>query len=235
MTKKSFKLFRVLTTLVSALLVVLFCAPIFYLLSKYSMDEAFNIIFKYYGIGVVVIVVLIVIGGAFINKNYKNSIKKKYQERKFKYLDTFFYGKYETRTEHTVYHFYHLIQDVETNKKYIISKEATNSQVEINLSGNSIVFRGEGFRNKWQKVSFEDEGSFWIKKEIPEFFEASEDKRIIAFTDNVVYFKSQDAYEKTSKVFGKKTYPLFNINPDYSIKDLDEATYITGLAEFYMK
>ena len=195
--------------------------------SYYDGEFHFDNIFKYFTIGLVIFIVLLFILGPIIGNNNIKKIKSKYEQRRFKFIDTFYYKTYNMHREMHEFKFYHIIQDVSTNKYYGIFKDCTNSQVEVNLDDKVTVFVGQGLRSNWQRVSFGEEGSFWIKEELADFYKREGSDIIINFDEKLI------GIDKQNKEEPKNNVPLLkNSNPDYDISLLDDVTFIDGLAEF---
>ncbi len=219
------KLVKILSPLFSAIFFIGFC-----LIAYLSYDNGefdFSNVWKYGTIFVIGFLVLLFIFGPILYKRHINKIKSNYEMKRFKYIDTFYYKKYDIKLEKTEFYFYHIIQDIDSKKYYGISKDCTNSQVEVDFDGKVTVFRGQGFRNKWQRVNFNDEGSFWIKEELNDFYKREGSDIILNYDVKLIGLTEEEP---------KNNVPvLYNANKDNDIKLLDDVIFIDGLAEFDMK
>ena len=237
--RKRQKTVRTINLVLKIVGVILFCGLVGYLLylgiNNKSIDlEGINgIVFPIVTIFLIVVLVLIFALGPIMHNSYINNIKNKCEKRKFKYLDTFYYSKYETSqgdTGHTRIYFYNVFEDVDSNKIYAIYKDASNSQLQVNLDGSSILFKGQGVRTNWQRVNYQDTGSYWIKEELPEFYKKNNDEIILNFEDKF-YYNQNPKGDKIEWIKNKKPI-VYNRNPDYDLSLLDQVTFIDGYMEF---
>ena len=231
MNSKKAKILKVISMIVS---IAIFAFLAYLIVTNFDNPE------KIYRIGAIVMislaVVLIIVGLIYNSINSKRT-KTKYEERRFKFLDVFYYHKYDNRVEHTEFYYYYVVEDIESNKIYAISQRQTNSQTEVNLDGKVTIFKGKGLRSNWQRVKFGDEGSFWIKKELSEYFQREGKEIKFAYDEKLIYYKDQEENpeHKISDLFKKSTYILYNANHENDIRILENATFISGLLEFDIK
>ena len=226
--KNKRKLVKLISPIIGIVLFIIFGLIIY---SSYSEGEFnFDGVWKITTIVIIVFFVLLFTLGPILFKGYNKRIKSKYEMRRFKYIDTFYYKKYDIKLERKDFHFYHVIQDIDSKKYYCISKDSTNSQVEVDLDGKVTVFRGQGLRNKWQTVRINDEGSFWIKEELKDFYKRDGSDIILEFDVKLLGIDNKKKEEPKNNV------PLLiNANKENDISLLDECIFIDGLAEFDMK
>ena len=115
------------------------------------------------------------------------------------------------------YYIYHVIEDVDTKKIYAIFKTNTNVLLEI-TSGNTKLLKGNGIRNKnWKEVNFNEEGSFWIDEELPDYYQNNGENISIKYLNKTHTLNITD---------------IHNRNQNYDISLLNKAIFITGYAEF---
>ena len=226
--KNKRKLAKCLGYIIGIALMIIFGLIVY---SSYSEGEFnFDGVWKYTTIVIIVFFVLLFTLGPILFVSYKKRIKSKYEMRRFKYVDTFYYKKYDIKVERTEFNFYHVIQDIDSKKYYCISKDSTNSQVEVDLDGKVTVFRGQGLRNKWQTVRVGDEGSFWIKEELNDFYKRDGSDIILEFDVKLLGIDNKEKKEPKNNV------PLLiNANKENDISLLDKCIFIDGLLEFDMK
>jgi len=223
--KKKRKLVKILGIIISIILIVGFCLLAYFSFNNGELD--FSAAWKYSTIFIIGFLVLLFILGPLLYKRYYSNIKSKYEKKRFKYVDTFYYKKYNIKLERTEFNFYHIIQDIESKKYYGIFKNSSNSQVEVDLDGKVTVFRGQGFRNKWQRVNYGDEGSFWIKEELNDFYKRNGSDIILNYDVKLIGI--------TEEKPNNNCPVLYNANKENDIKLLDNVIFIDGLAEFDMK
>ncbi len=127
------------------------------------------------------------------NIAYLEDLKKNKQQRRFKYLDTFYFSLF-CETDDGVYtKFYYLIEDVDSKEKYAICSLNTNRS---------------------EKIDNECYGSFWIDEKSNSYFTETAEGKFI--DGNKV--KKMGAINNNNKLYNESTF--------------NEATFITGYAEF---
>lgn len=189
-----------------------------------NQDRYTGIIFFAGIIAIIGFTFYIIVHGLSFNKKYREELMTKKPKLRFRYLDTFYhYRKVPTSERENNYQLiaYHIIQDVNSQKIYAIALHNTNT---ISLLEEGKVFRNnklEGFstRKNWSEINYNDEGSFWIEKEVANCYQNYGDYITIT------YYK-----EETDEV--KIDGELFNLNPNYDVSLLNKAIFIHGYAEF---
>ena len=166
-------------------------------------------------------------------KNKKNDYRKKNIEdkpkRRFKYLDTFYYFVYDLNDGPSAY-IYHIITDIDTNKKYALNeKDFANAHLQINNGDNIGLLKGQGNRNNYKYVKLYDEGTFWIETKLDNFYNYEKDNITIGYDNeksNITYGGS--IYNRIEE----KSLTFYNLNTNNDITFLDDVTFISGFAEF---
>ena len=239
--RKKQQIIKTISLILKIVGVVLFSVLVGYLLSVAANDKEINLealsktLFPIGIIVLVVILVLIFTIGPIVRNSYIKGVKNNCEKRRFKYLDTFFYSEYHTsqgETGHTRFYYYNVIEDCDSHKLYAIYKDASNSQLQVDFDGNTMLFKGKGIKSNWQRINYLDEGNFWIKEELPDFYKKENDNIILNF-DKKFYYLEKSKKEKY-EFFKNKTPILYNRNPDYDINVLDKVTFIDGYMEFDM-
>ena len=167
--------------------------------------------------------ILYIISSIILNKLRIKKIKKKYEKRRFKYVDTFYYMVSRTNG-FTHCYWYHIIEDCETKKLYGIFGKNTQSKVQPTGAG-SIVYGGK----LWQIIDYLDEGNFWIKEELPDYYKRNDQEIILDYDKKFCYYDKNGGKIKYS--INKKP-TLSNNNKNYDITLLDKVTFIDGYMEF---
>jgi hypothetical protein len=228
MNSKKAKTFKALSMIGS---IVIFAIIAYLVVTNFDNPEK---IYRIGAIAMIALAVILIIVGLIYNSINSKRTKTKYEEKRFKFLDVFYYHKYDNRLEHTTFDYYYVVKDLKDNKIYAIPQRQTNSQTEVGLDGKVTIFKGQGIRSNWQRVEFEEEGSLWVKKELSEFFQKNGKEIKFAYSEKLIYYKDQDENpeHKIGDLFKKNTYILYNANPEYGIELLENATFISGLLEF---
>ena len=226
------KRLKIISPLSGVLMFIIVGIIIYFSFSNGEID--FDLLLKRLGILFSILAVIIVLIVLLVTINFNRNIKNTCEEKRFKYLDTFFYGKWEIRLERTEYNYYHVIEDIFSKKKYVI----INGSPEVHealLPGYRIdILAGTGLATNWKKKSFNDEGSYWVKEEVNDFYKKDNNYIILNFDEKFVYYKdieNEKEFDKEKSLF-KKIPVLYNSNPDIDASILEDATFFVGLIEF---
>ena len=164
-------------------------------------------------------------------KERNERIKSTKQKKRFEYLDFFFYTRVykdanPEKTNWTRHYGFFVIRDVETSKIYAINKDMVN--VNFVFTEGTIHDKIKLSINSKQNINFLDKGYFWIDYELHDISFLEDGSVNI---DNVIAIKYYAGNIEKFKNFSSEDV-LYNINPQYDISLLKEATFISGIVEF---
>ena len=187
---------------------------------------------KYIAIGfgcILIFTIFMLIYFIRTGKEYREKLMTSKPEKRFKYIDTFYYYKdrYNSPDEisASMHIAFHIIQDKDSKKYYAIEEKNTNvlfSKVfnETKLlrvdNENKVTTRKD-----WKEVNYNDEGSFWVDEELVECCQCVDDNVVIN------YYGENDKLK-----FGSE---LLNRNSNYDSSLLTKSIFITGYAKFDYK
>lgn len=173
------------------------------------------------GIYIIGITVFMVLRGLDMNKRYIKNLVMTKPKKRFKYLDSFYYYKkvdFDSISKHFVYH---IIEDVDSKKIYVITEHGTNIIFEKILDKAKVFRVGDmdsiSARKDWKEVNYGDEGSFWIDKELTDCYNNDGENVIINYSGEKHKLKNNSV--------------TFIINNSIDISLLDKATFIMGYAQ----
>ena len=224
MDNKQEKLIRIIKIVVSIFAVLFFAFLIYSMFFSEGMDY-FWIMFIGGSMFIIGFTIFVVIYGVKAGKEYRKNLMALMPKRRFKYLDSFYYVKifYHSADETSSRRFiiYHVIQDTDSKKIYAIGESGTNVRFQKVFDNTKLLridnIDGISTRKEWKEVNYDDVGSFWIDKELIDYYQNNGEKIMISY------------FGKKDKI---KLSEMYNRNPKYDISLLDKAIFITGYAEF---
>lgn len=224
--RKSQKIRKILNIVLISIFLIAFATFAYGMITDKEniVDYGTHIISAIVGIAVLSIPFLIIFANWY-NKNYQKKLKETKQMQRFIYLDTFYYVKtlnYDDSLRHKFYSYY-VLQDMNTKKIYAISGEIGFTNVNFQyVLGKASIWTGKGLRflksSNWKEVSFNSEGSLWIEEEIPNY---------LTFDGEKVIFDGINGKEVL-----KNKNEIGHCNSMYDFSLLENATFVTGYAEF---
>lgn len=208
---------------------VLFFIAIFtvIILAFFGIDYSIEAMF-FGTIFIVGFTIYIIVTALRTGKKYREELKSTKTPMRFKYLDTFYYYlSYYSGPDDTVrreHYAFDIIEDLSNKRLYAIAEQNTNSRFE-QVMDNTKMWRIDEIdkvttRKDWKEINYNDEGTLYIDKEIPDCFTKNDKGYILTY------------YGGKQKI---KTGEIYNRNTNNDLSMLDKVTFITGWAEFDKK
>ena len=189
----------------------------------------FFLYFILFGGAILSFVAFIIVYGLKAAKDYRKKLMETQPRHRFKYIDTFYYDRIvytgdRDNTSSTQCFAYNILEDVDSHKLYAIAGQNTNALLEVVLSKTKLLRNDniDGFSSRldWKEIDYNDEGSFWIDKELVGCFETDGENVSIS------YFGEKHVVKINGELHSRN-------NSDISL--LSRATFITGFALFDKK
>ena len=189
-------------------------------------------------IAIIVFLFVIIVLFSIINKKNKiNKIKNTKPKQKFEYLDVFIYCKNEKEIDissNGAYNYYskpilhYVIKDINNSKLYVVSQNniVINARLfSFNPLNKTInLIKGNNFKKN--SLNFHDKGCFWINKTYDNCF-SREKNDVILYNNKLNYVGNISQVHDITN-----TKIIYNLNPNYDISLLDNATFISAVIEF---
>ena len=159
----------------------------------------------------VYIIALAIIEGNIYNKFAKENLEKK----EFEFVDYFWWfdcGPDDIDT----YYGYYIIKEIEKGQLYAFDQECVKNAPHEYSSNMT-----KGYGKDSEPLNIGDKGDFWIEEECKNIFKRK--------GDFIKLCKFKLKYKKNSLITNNK---LYNINPNYDDKLLDNVIFVKGLVEF---
>ena len=131
--KERLKKVKTINLILKIVGIVLFVLLVGYILyvginnKNIDLESITNKLFPITTILIIIFLVLLFTLGPILNTRYIKNIKTNYEKRRFKYVDTFFYKEWHAQggdyTGHSEFTFYHVIEDIESQKLYVLFKD----------------------------------------------------------------------------------------------------------------
>lgn len=168
----------------------------------------------------IIFIVLIILSLLYFRKDnityndYLKEIVNTKEKRRFKYIDSFYYNKVVKNEDiNKMLIVYHVIEDMENNNYYAIESYYSNSFFRGPID-NIKLFKGANWFNNPNIIKYGDTGSFWIDKELNNYYKCVDNNMII----NDYSIENPNDIKSYTQTF---TNSLF-----------DKITFITGYVEF---